>query len=135
MDSKLPLIGRVLSIILGVIGVVYFIMVAYNEDSAPGYVQYGLIITVIGVAVAVLSFLISLVINPSGIKGVGIGLAVVAVVAILSYALSDGSDFAQYKDVTEATSKTVSAMLNAFYILGAAAVLSVVYSMVARVIK
>jgi len=49
--------------------------------------------------------------------------------------LADGSDFASYKNVTKAETKVVSAMLNAFYIIGAGAVLAVVYSLVSRVSK
>jgi drug/metabolite transporter (DMT)-like permease len=135
MLSKLPLIGRVLGIVLRVIGVIMFIMVSLNEDSASSYVSYGLFTTVIGVVIAVLSFVLSLTVNPKGIRGVGIGLAAVIVVGILSYVLADGSDFASYKNVTESETKVVSAMLNAFYIIGAGAVLAVVYSLVSRVSK
>lgn len=135
MASKLPLFGRILGIVLGVIGVIMFIMVASNDSSAPGFVSYGIIITIIGVIVAVLSFLLSLVVNPKGIKGVGIGLAAVVVLGILSYAFADGSDYQNYKDVTLETSLAVSAMLNAFYILASGAVLAVVYSIVSRAIK
>ena len=133
MLSKLPFIGRVLGIVLGVIGVIMFIMVSLNEDSASSYVSYGLFTTVVGIVIAVLSFVLSLTVNPKGIRG--IGLAAVIVVGILSYVLADGSDFASYKNVTEAETKVVSAMLNAFYIIGAGAVLAVVYSLVSRVSK
>jgi len=135
MADKLPLIGRILGIVLGLIGVVLFIMVAANEDQASGFVSYGMITTVVSVVIAVLSFVLSLVVNPKGIRGVGIGIAAVIVVGLLSYVLADGSDYMSYKDVTEETTKAVSAMLNAFYIIGAGAVLSVVYSLVSRVAK
>jgi drug/metabolite transporter (DMT)-like permease len=135
MADKLPLIGRVLGIVLGLIGVVLFVMVAANEDQASGFVSYGMITTVVSVVIAVLSFVLSLAVNPKGIRGVGIGLAAVIVVGLLSYVLADGSDYMSYKDVTEETTKAVSAMLNAFYIIGAGAVLAVVYSLVSRVAK
>ena len=135
MLSKLPLIGRLLGIVLGVIGVVMFIMVAMDEESAPGYVSYGMITTYISVIVAVLSFVLALAVNPKGIKGVGIGLVAIIVVAVLSYATADGADYMNYKDVTEETTRLVSAMLNAFYIIGAGAVLAVVYSLVSRATK
>lgn len=135
MTSKLPLIGRLLGIVLGLIGVVLFVMVALNEESAPGFVSFGLIATVVGVVVAVLSSVLSLAINPKGIRGVGIGLIALLVVGGISYAMADGSDYMNYKDVTEQTSMVVSAMLNAFYFVFAGAVLAVVYSLVYRVIK
>jgi hypothetical protein len=82
-----------------------------------------------------LSFVLALAVNPKGIKGVGIGLVAIIVVAVLSYATADGADYMNYKDVTEETTRLVSAMLNAFYIIGAGAVLAVVYSLVSRATK
>ena len=135
MADKLPLIGRVLGIIFGLIGVLLFIMVAANEDKAPGFVSYGMIITIASMIIAVSSFVLALVINPQSIKGVGVGLAVIVVIALISWISADGSDFVQYKNVTEATSKASSAMLTSFYILFSGAILAVVYSLVSRAIK
>lgn len=135
MADKLPLIGRVLGIVFGLIGVVLFIMVAANEDKSPGFVSYGMIITIVSMIIAVMSFILALVVNPQGIKGVGIGLAVILVIGLISWVTADGSDFVQYKDVTEATSKASSAMLTSFYILFSGAILAVVYSLVSRAIK
>ena len=135
MADKLPLIGRVLGIVFGLIGVVLFIMVAANEDKAPGFVSYGMIITIVSMIIAVMSFILALVVNPQGIKGVGIGLAVILVIGLISWVTADGSDFVKYKDVTEATSKASSAMLTSFYILFSGAILAVVYSLVSRAIK
>ena len=135
MADKLPLIGRVLGIVFGLFGVVLFIMVAANEDKAPGFVSYGMIITIVSMIIAVMSFILALVVNPQGIKGVGIGLAIILVIGLISWVTADGSDFVQYKDVTEATSKVSSAMLTSFYILFSGAILAVVYSLVSRAIK
>ena len=135
MADKLPLIGRVLGIVFGLIGVVLFIMVAANEDKAPGFVSYGMIITIVSMIIAVMSFILALVVNPQGIKGVGIGLAIILVIGLISWVTADGSDLVQYKDVTEATSKASSAMLTSFYILFSGAILAVVYSLVSRAIK
>jgi biopolymer transport protein ExbB len=135
MLSKLPLIGRVLGIGLGLVGVVLFIMVAVNENNAPGFVSFGMISTILGIIIAVLSFVLALVVNPQGIKGVGIGLAAILVIGLISWFTADGSDFNEYKDVTEATSKASSAMLTSFYILFSGAILAVVYSLVSRVTK
>jgi glucan phosphoethanolaminetransferase (alkaline phosphatase superfamily) len=135
MLSKLPLIGRVLGIGLGVVGVLFFIMVATNEDNAAGFVSFGMLSTILGVVAAVLSFVLALVINPQGIKGVGIGLGIILVIGLISWFTADGSDFNEYKDVTEATSKASSAMLTAFYMLFSGSILAVVYSLVSRVTK
>jgi hypothetical protein len=135
MLSKLPLIGRVLGILLGIIGVLIFILVAVNEDFAPGFVNFGLICTVLGTAIAVLSFALSLAVNPQGIKGVGIGLAAIVVIFAISWFTADGSDYVLYKDVTEFESRASSAMLTSFYLLFSGAILAVVYSLVSRVTK
>ena len=84
MLSKLPLIGRVLGIGLGLVGVVLFIMVAVNENNAPGFVSFGMISTILGIIIAVLSFILALFVNPQGIKGVGIGLAAILVIGLIS---------------------------------------------------
>ena len=136
MSSKLPLIGRILAVALGVVGVALFVLVAINgDDSAAGFVDWGGIMTVVSVVIALLSFVISLLVNPKQIKGVAIGLVLIIAVGAISYATANGADYEMYKDVTLEESKAVSAMLNAFYILGAGAVLSVVYSLVARALK
>ena len=135
MLSKLPLIGRILGIGLGLVGVVLFIMVAISENSAPEFVSFGMVATIVGIIIAVLSFVISLVINPNGIKGVLIGLVAIILIGAISWFTADGSDFSLYKDVTEFESRASSAMLTSFYILFSGAILAVVYSLVSRVTK
>lgn len=138
MNTTYPLISRVISIVLILIGVIMWVMLAYdneNDGLVGSFVAYGKWMVIIGAILAVLSFIASIAINPASIKGVIIGLVVIAVIGGISYGLADGSDFAMYKDVDESTSRLVSTGLNAFYIVGLLAVLSVLYSGVARFFK
>ncbi len=138
MNTSYPLISRIISIVLILIGVIMWVMLGLdneNDGLVGSFVVYGKWMVIIGAILAVLSFIAGIVINPASIKGVIIGLVVVAVIGGISYGIADGSDFAMYKDVDESTSRLVSTGLNAFYIVGLLAVLSVVYSGVARLFK
>lgn len=135
-SNSISLISRIVLIGLMVLGVVFWIMILNGGDSAVGpMLSWGYISFFAAVALALLSFVFGIMINPSAIRSVIIGIVVVAVIGGLSYVLADGSDFANYKDTDEQTSKLVSTGLNAFYIVGLLAVLSVIYSGVARVFK
>lgn len=139
MLSKLPLIGRILGIAFGIVGVIIFILIPFSEEGdnvyAGFYVDYGIYLSIAAVIIAILSFILALVVNPQGLIGVGIGLGTILVIGSISYFTADGSNYTEYKDVTENTSLLVSAMLTSFYILFAGAILSIVYSLVSRVFK
>jgi hypothetical protein len=134
--GSIALISRILLIALIIIGVILWILVLNGGDANVGpMLNMGYIVFFAGVALAILSFLFGIAINPASLKKVGIGLVIVAVIFGLSYVLADGSDYMNYKDTDERTSKLVSTGLNAFYIVALLAVLSVVYSGVARLFK
>jgi hypothetical protein len=140
MNNSYPLIARIVSIVLMLIGVIMWVVLAYtaddqNEGIVNAFVTYGKWMVIIGFVLAVLSSVMSLVINPGAIKGAVIGIIAIAVIFGLSYVLADGTVLPSYKNVDESTSKLVSTGLNSFYIIGLLAVLSVVYSGVARIFK
>ena len=138
MNTSYPLVSRIVSIVLILVGLIMWVLLAYdneNDGLVGSFVSYGKWMVIIGAILAVLSFIAGIAINPASIKGVIIGLVVVAVIGGISYGLADGSDFEMYKDVDESTSRLVSTGLNAFYIVGLLAVLSVLYSGVARFFK
>ena len=138
MNKSYPLIARIVSIVFILIGLVMWVMLAYdteNEGLIGSFVSYGKWMVIIGAVLAVLSFVAGIVINPGTIKGVIIGLVIVVVIGGISYGLADGADYELYKNVDESTSRLVSTGLNAFYIVGLLAVLSVLYSGVSRIFK
>ena len=137
MKNSIALISRVTLIGLMLIGVVLWLMVIYGGDDSVGPIlSWGYIVFFIAIALALLSTINGVLVNPSGLKNMLIGIGIVVAVFGLAYVLADGSDYAMYKIPTdEQTSKWVSTGLNAFYIVGALALLSVVYSGVARLFK
>lgn len=73
--------------------------------------------------------------NPGGAKSALIGIAGLALVFIITYVASDGSDattiFAD-EGITEGTSKTVGMGLTTFYVLTAVAIVAILYVEVSR---
>jgi hypothetical protein len=104
--------------------------------ALDGYVGNSLLFTYIVVlvaaAAAVGSSVRGLLINPQGIRSAAVGVGALLVVFLLSYLVADGSDFAEYKSMTESGSKWVSTGLNAFYIMMVLSVGAVVFSLVYR---
>lgn len=137
MKSSIALISRITLIGLMLIGVVLWLMVLYGGDDSVGpMLSWSYVMFLIAVALALLATLNGVLVNPSGLKNMLIGVGIVVAVFGLSYILADGSDYATFKVPTdERTSKLVSTGLNAFYIVGLLALLSVVYSGVARFFK
>ncbi len=130
---------RLLLIAIAAIMLIVLYMAEPGSESEGGIsgtlVNYGLFLTVVTAIIGVFSAGFSIFINPTGVKNVLIGLGAFVVIIGLSYVLADGSDFEKYKEVTEDTSKMVSMGLNMFYITSLLALLSVVYSAVARIFK
>ncbi len=100
--------------------------------------NYGIIIAYILLAVAVLAAVvfpvIQLVRSPKNAKQALIGVGALIVVVGISYALGSG-DNPSNMDITEEAARQVDTGLFAFYILAAVAVLSLVYSEVAKLLK
>lgn len=137
-NSSFALVARIISIVIMLIGVVMWIMLAAdneNESLIGSFVSFGNWMVIVGFILAVMSFIASVVLNPSSLKGMLIGVAAIVIIGGISYSMADATVLPSYKDVDESTSKLVSTGLNAFYIVGLLAVLSVLYSGVARLLK
>ena len=101
-------------------------------------VNYGILICYILLAVAAAAAIIfpilQLAQNPKGAKGALIGIVLLAVVVGISFGLA--SDVNPSKmELSPEGAKQVGAGLYAVYILGAVAILSIVYSEVSKIIK
>ncbi|GAB5557836.1 MAG: hypothetical protein SchgKO_20490 [Schleiferiaceae bacterium] len=124
-----------LRIAIIIVGVIMLVRLSFSEESAGSFVMFGGFLTIATAILGGLSAVASIVINPAGLKNALIGIGALLVIIGISYGMADGSDYAMYKDVDEATSKNVSLALNMFYITGLLALLSIVYSVVARIFK
>jgi hypothetical protein len=130
------LIGRIVMWALMLISVILFVT-AVNSSATDGFVAYGMYLTYAAVALAVLGSVFSLIIDPSNLKSVALGLVAFIVVLGVAYGISDGSDYEMYAkyDVTESTSRMVSMGINTFIILSILAVVSILYSAISSVLK
>lgn len=100
--------------------------------------NYGIIICYILLAVACLAAVVFPIIqfarNPKNAKGALIGIGALVVVVGISYALSSDNNPSNM-EITAEAAKQVGTGLYAFYMLAAVAIIAVVYSEVAKLIK
>jgi hypothetical protein len=131
MQSK---ISQYVMYALMLIGVIALLMVNAESYDAILYVTYGYcficVLAAIGASVAGIAA------NPKQVKGVLIGVVSVAVVFGVSYALATDEVLPNYGEgITPSTSRLSGMGLYAFYILFFGAILSILYSSVARFFK
>jgi len=100
------------------------------------YVTYALLaLTVVGI---LLFSLWQVVKNPAGAKSALAGIVALVVILLVSYGISTGSDleiYAQKLEVAAETSQQVGTGLLVFYVLGALAILSILYSEITSIFK
>jgi len=115
-------------IILIVISAVLFVMSMTGNVDPILYGSYvffgiGLVVTLIGAVVGIIA-------NPSGIKEMLIGIVGMVIVLVAGWVLADGTDYVNYKDLSEGMSKFSGMLLYSIYILFGASILTVVFSWV-----
>lgn len=141
---SLPKIVRILVAVVGVIAAIFLGRIIgvgdteIREGSAGDVVVPLMYIAYIALAVTVLIVLLFTVFNllkkPALLKKTLINVGLFAVVIVVAYVLSSGTnlDLKPFTDkgleVTEATSKNVGMGLIAFYILTVVAILSMIYT-------
>lgn len=131
-------IAKILAIILGVVGLVLWVMIANstdNEGTVSMMITLGTWMTIITAVVTLLFAVVQLVSHPDKLKKSLISIGAFALIMIVSYyVFSSGTDIDLAEmsrkgiDVTEGTSKLVGGGLIAFYILAAVAVLAMLLS-------
>ena len=102
-------------------------------------VETGIYLTYVLIGVCVVGILgfsvMNIAKNPGGAKSALVGIGALALIFIITYVSSDGTDAATVfaeEGITEATSKRVGMGLGTFYVLTAVAILSIVYVEVSR---
>jgi hypothetical protein len=108
-------------------------------DSRVGImINYGIILLIMGAAIAVLIPLVMVALNPKNAIKLSIVVVVLVVLAGLSYVLASGSiDGVVFEkfEVTSSTSKLVGGGLILTYILAGLAVASIIFSSISKMIK
>ena len=139
-------IVKIMRIIVAVVGVVAAIFlvriigvgddeIKAGQDSVVQPLMYMAYIALVLTIVAVLLFtVINLIKKPAVLKQTLINVGLFAVVVVIGYVLSSGTDLdlkpfiSKGLDVTESTSKYVGMGLITFYILTAIAILAMIYT-------
>ncbi|THD69034.1 hypothetical protein E7Z59_01505 [Robertkochia marina] len=140
-------IAKILAIILGVVGLVIWVMIARDENPAGSgmvdlMINLGYYMTIITAVVTFAFAVWQLITHPDKLKKALISLGAFAVVLVIAYAvLASGTNInldslAQRGIVVdEGTSKMVGAGLWAFYLLALIAVLSMVFAGVKKILN
>lgn len=136
---KIDQIVRIATFALMLVGLVMMIGLFVSGESWVGpFIQLGYFSTVIAVLATVIYSVVNLA-KGGNAKNTLIGVGAVAVVLIISYAMSSGADFEMYTkgdiSVSEGESKMVSAGLTAFYIFLFIAIVSILYTEVSKAFK
>lgn len=116
------------------VGAIVFIMSLTGSYDPILYISY--ILFGVTIVVSLLGSVAGMLAKPSSIKSTFIGVGVMALVFIVSYAMADGSDYTMYaNDITESTSKLSEMSLISLYVLSAGAILSLVASWVIKITR
>ena len=133
-------LSRLLAIVLGGIGLVFSLLIFFGgEDNlefnvgASIWVSFAMFF--MAIALAIFSAVRGMLINPASLRSSAIGFGALAGILILSYAISSGSDYESYKNISESGSRWVSTGLNATYIMALLSVGVVLYSSLSRLRK
>lgn len=101
-----------------------------NAFILLAYILFG-----VAIVAAIGGSLLKAVTNPKNIKGSLIGLGVIVVITIISYALASDEVLKSYGDITASSSRWSEAGLFMLYILFALAVLAIIYSNISKSLK
>jgi hypothetical protein len=143
MENLLSKYGKWIAAALGAVGTLLSLLIFTAGNTTPeekaaldgavgNALLFAYIVGLVGALAAIGSSIRGLMINPQGIRSAAVGVGALLLVFVLSYLTADGSDFEQYKNITENGSKWVSTGLNAFYIMMLLSVGAVVFSLVYR---
>ena len=133
-------LGSILAYGLSAVGLIFSLLVLLaGEESLDANVSASIWVTilmfVVAIAVAVLSSVRGLLINPASLRGALVGVGSLLGIVLVSYLISSGSDYESYKNISESGSRWVSTGLNATYIITLIAAGTVLYSSVHRLGK
>jgi hypothetical protein len=115
-------LGRILAVAFGGIGLVFSLLIFFGGESSLEFnvgasIWVSIAMFLVAIGLAIFSAVRGMVINPASLKGSLIGFGSLAAVLVLSYAISSGSDYESYKNISESGSRWVSTGLNATYIM------------------
>lgn len=133
-------LSKILSIVLYIlmgIGAVLGILFYAGAVTESALIYYCYFLLAIAAVVAIIFPIFGIVTNPKGARGALIGIGVLALIIIISYAVAGDEMLPKYEGFINSSSesKWVSAGLISLYILGGLAILATIFSSINRVIK
>ena len=115
------------------------IVLFYAEvASADLIIFWAYILLILTVSISIISPVIFYIKNPGKAKTVLTGIIVFAILFIIAYFISSGNiegEIYQKYSITEGSSQFIGAMLITAYILGALAILAIIYASIAKFFK
>ena len=124
----------VLLILSALFGVLFYL----NKLSSGFLIQWGIILVIVSVIIAILSPIVNFISNPGNIVKILVAIVGILIVGFISYSIA-GNNFSQYKleilGVTAKVSKLVGAGLIFTYIIAGFSLLAILYSSVMKFIK
>ena len=133
-------IGSIIAYGLSAVGLIFSLLVLLAGDESldanvGASIWVTIVMFIVAIAVAVLSSVRGLLINPASLRGALVGVGSLVGIVLLCYLISSGSDYASYKNISESGSRWVSTGLNATYIITLIAAGTVLYSSLHRLGK
>ncbi|MFM8565914.1 MAG: hypothetical protein ACKOBQ_07185 [Bacteroidota bacterium] len=133
-------LSRLLAVVLGGIGLVFSLLIFFGGDDNLDFnigasIWVSIAMFFVAIALAIFSAVRGMLINPASLRSSAIGFGALAGILIVSYAISSGSDYESYKNISESGSRWVSTGLNATYIMSLASIGAVLYSSLSRLRK
>jgi hypothetical protein len=143
MEPKISKLAKIVSAVVIALGAILTLLlmikgddaIKENPDSTNALLNLSYFALFSGVGIALFSAVFGMLKNPGALKKTLMGVGFIIVIYLISYLIADGSDWANYKDVTQSEVKLVSTGLNMFYIIGVIAIGSVAWSSFGRILK
>jgi hypothetical protein len=136
------LISKIVSIIISLLGIIFLVTVLSSEDKEGGQIEPFIYLSYVTVGISVVIVLLYTILNLASQQGKDLkrtfaSIGAFVLVVVISYLFADGTavPLKDGGEVSASASRWVSAGLNAFYILAAAAIILMVVSGFNRIKK
>jgi hypothetical protein len=137
MNGKLSNIGKwvfgALALVTVVLAVIFYLDLK-NEGRTNMFLNWGYILIILGIVIAILSVIISGVVKGINLKKILIALAAIVVIGVVAYIMSRGSFGVEYPTGEHVYSGKTHGLvewgLNFFYITLGVSIITILYSVI-----
>ena len=137
MNGKLSNISKwifgALALVTVVLAVIFYLNLS-NEGNTNLILNWGYILIILGIVIALLSVIISGIVKGINLKKILIALAAIVVIGVVAYIMSKGSFGVEYASGEDVYSGTTHGLvdwgLNFFYVTLGVSILTILYSVI-----